>query len=67
MREGITGMFSFCARLLDQLLMHARRDGRQEIAVGRGAQAFLGAGDADEALGLVVIGRHLVVGDRPDR
>ena len=53
------------ARLLDQLFVHARRNGRQEVAVGRGAQALLGSGDADEAFGLVVPRRHLFVGDRP--
>ncbi len=47
--------------------MHARRNRRQEFSVGRGSQAFLGAGDADELLGLVVIGRHFVVVDRPIR
>ena len=67
MRDGMQGMPSFFAGSLDQDFVHARRDRRQEIAVGRGADAFFGAGDADEAFGLVVIRRDLVVGDGPVR
>ena len=65
MREGMHRDVQLLAGALDQHLMHARRNGRQEFAIGRGAKAFVRAGDADEFFGFVVPGRHFVVGDGP--
>ena len=65
MRDGMQGMLSFSQALWISDLVDARRNGRQEIAVGRGAQALFRAGDADEPFGLVVPRRHLFVRDRP--
>ena len=59
------GNFEFGAGLLHQSFVHTRRDRGQELAVGRGANAFARAGDADELFSLVVPGRHFVVGDGP--
>src|SRR5580700_10992378 len=47
--------------------MHRRRRALLKDPVGRAADAFLAAGDSDEALGFVVIGRQLVVGNGPVR
>lgn len=55
----------FLAGLLDQDFMDARRNGRKEVAIGGAADALLRAGHADEAFGLVVVGRDLIVGDGP--
>src|ERR1035441_3350278 len=45
--------------------MHARRDGRKKLAVGRGAQSLARPRDADELFGFVVPRRHLVVSHGP--
>src|SRR5437016_2705150 len=63
--RGDAGDIQFSAGFLDEHFVNARRNGREKVAVGRAADAFLGSGDADEAFGLVVIGGDLVVGDGP--
>src|SRR5579864_9708249 len=45
--------------------MHARRRALLKHTVGCAADAFLAAGDADELLGFVVVGRDVGVGDGP--
>ena len=55
------GMSEPVARALDDPLVAARRGRRQELAVGRVLQALVGAEDADQFLGLVVVRRQVVV------
>jgi hypothetical protein len=68
-RDGLTGRDGadalLGARPLDQDFVRLERAGRVEDAVGCTPNPFDGAGDADEALCLVVIGRKLLVADRP--
>ena len=41
MRDGMHGNVQLLAGSLDQDFVNARRNGRQEFAVGRGAEAFV--------------------------
>ncbi len=55
----------FGAGSLHEHVMRFQGAGRIEDAVGRAANLFDGAGDADELLGLVVVRREILVADRP--
>ena len=59
------GNLELVADPLDDALVGARRGRGLEASVGRIFQAFLRAEDADQFLGLVVVGRKVVVGDGP--
>src|SRR5205807_3998393 len=53
------------ASLLDDPLVSARRGRGLKLSVGSILHAFLGAEDADEFLGLVVIRSQVFICDRP--
>src|ERR1019366_2831407 len=59
------GNFELVGGLLDEALVGARRGRGLETPVGSVFQAFGGAEDADQFLGLVVVRRQVVVGDGP--
>ena len=71
-RNGRDGLAAGTARMpslahdaLHEHVVRAQRGRRIEDAVGRAADPFLRAGDADERLGLVVVRREILVADRP--
>ena len=53
------------AGTLHQNVVRLERTGRLKDAVRGAADPFDAAGDADESFGLVVVGRQVLVGDRP--
>src|SRR5450756_2080014 len=63
--RGDAGNLELVGDLLDDALVSARRGRGLEAPVGGVFQAFLAAEDADQFLGLVVVGRQVVVGDGP--
>src|ERR1700689_4080073 len=65
--SGNAGNVQLLGRARKEHFRYARRRARLEDSVRRAANSFFAPGDADEALGFVVIRRDLVVGDGPIR